>query len=194
MGLGHTRTAAQAQALLELRRRGVQPPITHHPEELVEYADNPKGFFHDVLGVEGQKYTDQIDQMLDHIFNYDRVLIPSGNNLGKTFTIAGVVCWVMGCLAQVPGSDNRPKGAKVQLLGTDHDAIFHTSYTQIISHLESAGARGWKFPGDVSLKSVHWHVRPGWSVEPMSPPRSVATKVAHAASGRHHENLWIFIE
>src|SRR5690554_6872305 len=66
------------------RTRGARAVARRSPAERRRYAADPWAYFRDVLGYD---LTDQQDEVLELIMRYDRVLVPSGTDLGKTFLL-----------------------------------------------------------------------------------------------------------
>lgn len=184
---------ATARALLRTaatyRRLHVVP--VRDPVQRRAYAGRPADYFRDILG---WTLTPQQDAALALMEREHRVLIPSGNNVGKTFVLAGYGVYLMDAVAALPGEHDREQGARILLPGPDHDTVFETVYSEMLTHAARAEARGYAMPGERSEKSVLWRVRPKWHVEVLSPPRRVGQSVAHTASGRHHRNQHALIE
>lgn len=161
--------------------------------ERAKYAGDPWGYISDVLG---WWLTPQQEAVLDLIERETRVLVPSGNNLGKTFELSAYGVYVMDAVAALPDEENGmpEQGARILLPGPDHDTVFETIYSEMLTHAARAESRGYMMPGIRSERSVLWRVRPKWHVEVLSPPKSVGQAVAHTASGRHHRNQIALVE
>ncbi|MCH8297514.1 MAG: hypothetical protein IH873_05560, partial [Chloroflexi bacterium] len=153
------------------------------PAERRKYAGDPWAYFRDVLG---WTLTKQEELALDEIEKHDRLLIPSGNNLGKTFVLSGYGCYRFDAVAALPDEDRglEEQGCQLLLPGPDHNTVFATIYSAILEHANRAESRGFGMPGLRSEKSIHWRVRPRWHVEAFAPPKHVGQEVAHSASGR----------
>ena len=184
-GLRHATEAIQG--------RGLAIKATRDPKHRRQYANDPVAYFRDILG---WQLTDQQREVLERYMEADRLLIPAGNNLGKTFLLGGLACFVMDAVAALPDEENglEEQGARVLLPGPDHPTVFQTIYAEMLTHAARAERRGYLMPGTRSEKSVLWQVRPKWGVEVFSPPKSVRAEVKHTASGRHHRNQVAFIE
>lgn len=192
----------QALAELELRNRfggarprdgGVKAQARRRPDERRGYADDPLAYFFDVLGWE---LTAQQEAALDLVHCHPRVLLPSANNMGKTFVLGGYGVFRIDAVAALEDDyrDLPEQGGRVLLPGPDHPTIFATVYDSMLEHAGRAERRGHLMPGVRSHRSVNWRVREGWTVEAFSPPKKVGQNVAHTASGRHHQNQVALIE
>lgn len=157
------------------------------------YAGDPWAYMRDVLGWLLTPQQDGVIELLEHD---TRVLIPSANNVGKTFVLSAYGVYVMDAVASLPDPENglAEQGARVLLPGPDHDTVFETIYSEMLTHAARAESRGYLMPGIRSDRSVLWRVRPKWHVEVLTPPRRVNQAVAHTASGRHHRNQIALIE
>jgi hypothetical protein len=183
---------ARAKAVLELQRLGIVPVTAskrRDPASRARYAGDPWAYLSDILGWE---LTAQQGDALDLIERETRVLIPSGNNLGKTFLLAGYACYFEDAVAAQPDESGREQGARVLLPGPDHPTIVNTIFAEMMAHVARAEARGFPMPGIRTAET--WKVRALWGVEMFSPPKSVSQQVAHTASGRHHRNQIALIE
>lgn len=179
--------------------------ITHGPEILIhkdegrdlkkrrKYNGRPQAYFHEVLG---WRLTPQQEEALEMCEKYDRLLLPSANNTGKTFLLGGYGVYRFDVIASLEDTDRglREQGAQVLLPGPDHQTIFNTVYASVLEHASRAESRGFELPGDRSERSVHWRVRPRWHFEAFSPSFRTDQNVAHSASGRHHVNQIALIE
>lgn len=188
--LRHTIERATSSAL---DAPGAKPRAARVIAHRRRYAGDPLAYFHDILG---WRLTPQQESVLDLIERETRVLVPSANNVGKTFLLAGYGVYVMDAVASLPDADSgaEEQGARVLLPGPDHDTVFETLYSEMLAHAARAEFRGHLMPGERSERSVLWRVRPKWHVEVMSPPSRVGQAVAHTASGRHHRNQIALIE
>lgn len=158
-----------------------------------KYAGRPHAYVWDLLGLE---LTAQQEEALALMQAETRLLIRSGNNLGKTFLLAAFAIYLMDAEASLPDADLglEEQGARVLLPGPDHPTVFSTVYSEMTAHLQRAQSRGFEMPGRFSTDSVLWRVRPKWEVEAFSPPPSTGLQIAHTASGRHHRNQHALIE
>ena len=182
--------ATRAAAKLLLRRKyGRQPGHGRRdPKERALYAGRPADYFRDILGmVDLLALTRQQEDALELIESSDRVLIPSGNNLGKSFLLGAYGVYVLDALAAVPdpGEGLAEQGARVLLIGPDHPTVYGSIYTEMLSHAARAERLGHPMPGRRSGNSVLWRVRERWEVEAICPPREIGQSVAPGASGRH---------
>jgi hypothetical protein len=195
----------QARSLIVMRRlaelgdaharKGARSHATRDFLKRRRYAEtgDPWAYSRDIFGYD---LTQQQDEVLELLVRETRVLIPSGNNLGKTFVLAiwGLFRFdAMGALEN-PDSGEREQGARILLPGPDHDTVFETLYSEMLVHAARAEVRGHLMPGERSELSVNWRVRPMWNMEAFSPPARVHLNVAHTASGRHHRNQIALIE
>lgn len=176
-----------------LERKGARSQATRTARARRRYAGDPWAYFADILG---WTLTPQQEEALAVMEAETRVLLPSGNNLGKTFLIGGFGVYVMDAVAALPDAENgaEEQGARILLPGPDHDTVFETVYAEMLSHAARAEARGHLMPGERSDRSVLWRVRAKWHVEVLTPPKRVGQNVAHTASGRHHRNQIALIE
>jgi hypothetical protein len=158
-----------------------------------KYAGDPHSYFRDILG---WFLTPQQEGALETIEENDRVLVPSGNNLGKTFLLSGYSVYRFDAVAALEDEDRGldEQGSQILLPGPDHQTIFSTIYAGILEHALRAEKRGYPMPGKRSERSVHWRVRPRWFMEPFAPSVRVEQDIAHSASGRHHRNQVATIE
>lgn len=186
------RALGQAAQAIE-HTRGARAVAKRSAAERRPYATDPWAYFRDVLGY---RLTEQQDQVLELIMRYDRVLVPSGTDLGKTFLLGGVAIWFFDAVAALPNEelDLEEQGAQILLPGVDEKAVFSTLYQAMLEHADRAERRGYIMPGRRSENSVLWRVRPRWFVEVLTPPRRIGQQVSHAASGRHHRNQVALIE
>lgn len=188
--LAEIRARARAGAL---ERRGARSQARRVPAERRAYAGDPWAYYADVLGV---TLTPQQEAVVEMIGRSTRVLIPSANNVGKTFVVAGYGLYVFDAVAALPDEESglEEQGARLLLPGPDHDTVFATIYQEMLTLATRAEARGHLMPGERSERSVLWRVRAKWEVEVLTPPKKVGESVAHAASGRHHRNQLALIE
>jgi hypothetical protein len=163
------------------------------PRERRKYVGDPFAYFSDILGA---RLTAQQEEALELLERETRVLIPSANNQGKTFLLAGYGIYIMDALAAVPDEEQglEEQGARLLLPGPDHSTIYATIYSEMLTLAARAERRGHLMPGRRSENSVLWRVRSQWEVEAFSPPKKVEQEVAHTASGRHHRNQVALIE
>lgn len=176
-------------------RKGARAHAKRDVLERRRYAENndPWAYAADIFGY---TLTPQQDAVLELLLRESRVLVPSGNNLGKTFVLGlwGLYRFdAMGALEN-PDSGEREQGARILLPGPDHDTVFETLYSEMLVHAARAELRGHLMPGTRSELSVNWRVRPMWNIEAFSPPARVHLNVQHTASGRHHRNQAALIE
>jgi hypothetical protein len=159
-----------------------------------KFNGDPYAYMRDILG---WHLTDQEEAVLRDLEKYDRVLIPSGNNLGKTFLASAYALYRFDVVAAMPDEENglEEQGARVVILGPDAKTI-KTFYKKMLMHAAQAERRGFRMPGQRSEAIVHWWVpgHPEWEVEAISPPKRVGEEVAHGASGRHHVNMIVVVE
>lgn len=176
-------------------RKGARSHATRDVIERRRYAESrdPWAYARDVFGY---NLTPQQDEVLEALLTESRLLVPSANNMGKTFILAlwGLFRFdAMGAMEN-PDSGDREQGARILLPGPDHDTVFETLYSEMLVHAARAEMRGHLMPGTRSELSVNWRVRPMWNVEVFSPPARVARNVTHTASGRHHRNQCALVE
>lgn len=189
---------AQAQheaALLALEVYGdleVTPSeraIRRDHEQRRRYAEqrDPAAYIRDVFGY---RLTAQQESVLALIEAHDKVLVASGNNLGKTWFAALYGVYVLDARGALRDDENNleEQGARVLLPGPDHKTVFDAVYSKMLAHAIRAESRGFMLPGWRSDKSVLWRVRPEWDVIPFSPPKRRGVHVEASASGRHHRN------
>jgi len=180
---------AKAKLLKELERAAGEDK-TAGRRDLAQrraFAGDPARYIREVLGL---TLSPQQEEALVLFEKHDRVLVPSGNNVGKTFLLAAYGVYRMDAVAALPSQerDYKEQGAQVLLPGPDASTIFATVYQAMLEHAARAESRGFAMPGIRSERSVLWYVRPHWFVEAFSPPRVVDQDVRHTASGRHHAN------
>ncbi|MGH9888270.1 MAG: hypothetical protein ACREBE_22240, partial [bacterium] len=176
-----------------LERKGTRSQATRDYRERRKYAGDPWAYFRDKYGL---TMSQQQDDVLELLTKRSRVLIPSGNNLGKTYLLAGWGLYrfdVIGALEDEDTGDQE-QGAKILLPGPDHPTIFATIYAKMLTLARRAVARGHLLPGSWSERSVLWQVRPEWDMEAFSPPSRTTQEIAHTASGRHHRNQVALVE
>lgn len=171
----------------------VSAEITRDVGERRTFVGDPWRYFHVVLGIE---LTTQQSDALETIEHETRVLIPSGHDLGKTLLLAGWGLYVFDAVAAIrdPESGLDEQGGRLLLPGPSEDTVRETIYSEMLSLARRAESRGFRMPGVRSDKSVTWRVREKWNMESLTPPRRVGQKVAHTASGRHHQNQHALIE
>jgi hypothetical protein len=172
----------------------VEPKGERDIYERRKFFGDPARYISEVLG---WHLTPQEQRVLEAIEKYDRVLIPSGNNLGKTFLTSAYATYRMDVVGAMPDTETglEEQGAHIVILGPDGKTI-KTFYKKMLVHAAQAERRGFRMPGQRSEAIVHWWVpgHPEWQVEAISPPKRVGEEVAHGASGRHHANMLIVIE
>lgn len=161
----------------------------------MRYAEDPAAYFSDILGV---RMIDKIEEVLEAILRHDKVAVKSCHDFGKTFTEAGAVTWIMDCRGPLPDPDEptREQGAIVLLPGPTEKQVLQSVWREVLGHIRRAERRGFKMPGIWSERSVTWYV-PGhenWFVTSIHPQGSDGELKSHAASGRHHSELWAFLE
>jgi len=159
------------------------------------YAGKPSLYFRDVLG---WVLTDQQERMLELIEQEDKILLPSGTNIGKSFVLAGYGIYRFDAVGALEDPDLglAEQGAKILLPGPDAKTVQKTIFAKMLVHAMRAEARGFLMPGyrTETGGSVLWRVRPEWDIEAFSPPRKVGQEIAHTASGRHHRNMIALVE
>jgi hypothetical protein len=173
--------------------RGARSVARRNVVERRRYAADPWAYIADLVGI---RLSPQQEEAIELLRTHDRVLFPSGNNLGKTNLLA---CWGLyrfDALAALPNEEMglREQGARILLPGPDADTIFATIYSEMLSLARRSETRGHLMPGRRSENSVHWRCAPKWEMEPFSPPRRTRQDVAHSASGRHHRNQAALVE
>jgi hypothetical protein len=172
-------------------RKGAVAQAKRDPLERRKYASDPWAYGADILGI---THTQQESEVLERLMTSSRLLLPSGNNLGKTFTLAEWGLFRFDVLASLEGEDDAEQGARILLPGPDHATIHATIYSEMMTLARRAELRGHLMPGERSEVSVLWRVRPKWEIEAFSPPKATNRNVAHTASGRHHMNQAALIE
>lgn len=176
-----------------LERRGAKAQAQRDYRQRRRYAGDPAAYFADILGL---TLTKQQEDVLEQLVTWPKVLIPSGNNLGKTFILGAWAVYRFDAVAALEDAETgeREQGARILLPGPDHDTVFQTVYAEMLSLARRAELRGHLMPGERSIKSVTWSVREKWNVEAFAPARRVEQKVSHTASGRHHRNQVALVE
>lgn len=176
-----------------LKRKGARSQATRDYLQRRKYVGDPWAYFADIFGV---TLTKQQDAVVERLLTVPKLLIPSGNNLGKTFLLAGWGVYRFDAVAALEDSETgqREQGAQILLPGPDHETVFRTVYAEMLALALRAEARGHLMPGERSDKSVTWQVRAKWHVEAFAPAQRVRNDVAHSASGRHHRNQIALIE
>jgi hypothetical protein len=184
--------AAFAQ-LVGTDRAGARAQARRDHRERRRYAGDPWAYFGDILGL---TLTQQQEEALEVIERETRILLPSANNQGKTFLGAGYGIYLFDAVAALPdeAAGLEEQGCRLLLPGPDHNTVFETIYSEILTLANRAEVRGHLMPGERSDRSVLWRVRAKWNIEALSPPRRVSQNVAHTASGRHHSNQHAIIE
>jgi hypothetical protein len=178
-----------------LVRPGTRSQATREIKARRRYAlsNDPWAYFADILGL---TLTQQQDDVVESLLIESRLLIPSGNNVGKTFLLAGWGIYRFDAVGALEDDETGEpeQGARILLPGPDHETVFKTIYAEILTLANRAELRGHLMPGDRSDRSVLWQVRPKWDMEAFSPPQRVAQQVSHTASGRHHRNQIALVE
>jgi hypothetical protein len=151
------------------------------------FAGDPARYIAEILGA---TLTPQQEEALALCEDEDFVLIPAGNNLGKTFLAAAYALYRFDAVAALPDEETGldEQGAQILLVGPDASTVYSTTYQAMLAHADHAERRGYLMPGERSNASVRWSVRPQWFVEAFSPQIRVNGNVKHTASGRHHRN------
>ena len=157
------------------------------------YVNRPADYIENVLQI---YLTPQQGDALNLIETQNRVLIPSGHNLGKTFLLSAYGIYYFDAIGSQEDEVNRKdqQGARILLPGPDHNTIYMTVYSEMLVHAARAEGAGHLMPGRRSEDSVLWKVGPKWEMEAMAPMKRVGRAVAHSASGRHHANQIALVE
>lgn len=171
--------------------RGTRSQAFRDPEARRKYVGDPWAYFRDILGV---VLAPEQEEALALIQRSSRVLLPSANNVGKTFLLGGYGVYRMDAVAALEGDGVPEQGGRILLPGPDHRTIFATIYSEMLALAHRAETRGHLMPGRRSENSVLWRVGPKWEVEPFSPQALTNQEVRHSASGRHHRNQVALIE
>lgn len=150
--------------------------------------NDPWAYARDILGV---VLTPQQEILFEAFERSDRVLCPSGNNVGKTHSLACYAWYRYDAVASLPDERRglEEQGCILLLPGPDHGTIFDTIYGQMLELAQTAADRGHPMPGRISDKSASMRVGPRWFGRAFSPKHTKGRKVAHTASGRHHQNM-----
>jgi hypothetical protein len=158
-----------------------------------KYANDPWAYFRDIFGY---WLTPDQEEALALIEKFDRVLLPSGNNTGKSWLLGAYGAYRLDAVAALPDESLgvEEQGGQLLLPGPDHQTIFSTIYQKMLSHARRAESRGFAMPGRRSENSVLWRAGPHWQVEAFSPKLGVGEGVSAGASGRHHRNQVAVIE
>lgn len=180
---GPKRERAQRAALLLLGAANAQPQQRRHPPSFWrKYAGRPHEFCAEVFE---RTLTDQQRAMWTEIEAGTHVIIATGTNLGKSDVLALYGLYVLLVLGSVLGAGNRPRGARVLIVGPSHATLEQTCYARMLSLAAGAERRGYSLLGKRSEASVSWVIAPEWSVEGFSPPSRAGQTVAATVSGRH---------
>jgi hypothetical protein len=155
------------------------------------YDGKPWDYIADILGYE---LTPQQRDALCVIEANDKVLVPAGNNIGKTFLLAAYAIYFFDVVGARLDDEGHETGARILLPGPDHKTIQNTIWSEILTHLARAERRGFRMPGEWSEKSILWRSGPMWNVEPMSPQKRVEQQQAHGAAGRHAPYMMAVVE
>lgn len=176
-----------------LDRKGAKAQATRDVVRRRGYVGDPWAYFRDIFGL---SLSNQQDEVLALLQKHAKILIPSANNVGKTFLLAGWGVYRLDAVAALEDEETgeQEQGAKLLLPGPDHPTIFATIYAKMLTLARRAELRGHLMPGVRSERSVLWQVRPEWDIEAFSPPSRVTQQIAHTASGRHHRNQVALIE
>lgn len=177
-----------------LRGSTVAEEPTRSSEHRASYANNPAGYIVDILG---GTLTKQQRRALESVLDVDRLAIPAGNNLGKTWLLAALAVWFVDSVGSRRLPNGEEEGARLLLPGVSGASVRATIWSEMLQHMERARSRGHAMPGrifeGVNLTTL-WRVRAGWTVEMLSPPKRPGEKQAHSAAGRHARNQWAIIE
>lgn len=163
------------------------------PDQRRRLAGDPWKYIRDILGY---RNTPDQERALELIEKHERVLLPSGNNTGKTHLLGSYALYRFDAVGAMPNEEMglEEQGALILLPGPDHLTIFATIFSAILEQARRAEQRGYPMPGERSEKSVLWRVRPRWQMEAFAPQQVVGQEVAASASGRHHRNQIAIIE
>lgn len=164
-----------------------QSRIGFDPEVYAPYRNDPVGFYRDVLGF--TELTPEQVRIINDIRKRRRILIRSGNNTGKTYSISGYVVYFMCVSAAEPDEFGVPQGGLFVLTSSSSAHVENVVWGSVLEHIHRAEARGYPIPGTYSEASVTWRVHEQWRIEKISPPRRVNEEQQHSAAGRHHKNL-----
>jgi hypothetical protein len=151
--VGASFALAQQKVAEQFLAAGDQPT---GPKPLVEYANDPVGFFIDVLGVrpwKGKKVPGQME-FLEGLKTNSHNLLFAGTGPGKTFMLAGVVLWFM----------STRRNAIVVTVATTWDQVVNQLWRQIRKmHKEALRP----LPGKVLSHS--WEIAEKWFAIGLSP-------------------------
>ncbi len=165
------------------------------PESRRKYAEanDPKGYITEILGWD---LTPQQEEAIDFVMREDRALLPSANNVGKTFLLAGLAWYFYDAVASLPDPerDLEEQGCILLLPGPDHGTIFDTIYSQMLEHAERAEGLGNPMPGRRSDRRPSMRAGARWFCRALSPKKQTGKGVSHTSSGRHHQNMVALIE
>lgn len=163
------------------------------PESRRRYAAEPEAYFYDVLGM---RLTPQQTEATHLAMTNDRLLIPSGNNVGKTFWAAGLAVFFFDAVASLPDETTglEEQGCILLLPGPDHTTVKDTIWARILDHIRRAEERGFPMPGEWSENSVMWRNGPLWFARAFAPMRRKGARIAHSVSGRHGRQQIAIIE
>ena len=118
-----------------------------------------------------------------------RVLVKSGNALGKTFLLSAYGVYYLDVYGAQMADDGEQEGALWVLSHPTADGIFKLLWSAALGHIRRAGRLGYTMPGFYSERSVTWHMRDDWRAEGISPPKRAGELQQHGGAGRHHKNL-----
>lgn len=187
------------------------PRVDRHRERAARLAESgdPLKYIREIFGY---KLTKDNERQIQFILENRRALIRGGNGGGKTFVATAMAGgWFFDALGSLPGENKRYRGCILLFPSVTHATSLDAAYRQIIEHARHAREfSGHVFPGfpeSDEVKNTHvsyfgrvyWEVPncPGWymkSISPRLPARNADDQVAHAAGGRHEENLIALIE
>lgn len=188
--LDEATAVASALAAARLRLVGAEGK---NLKERRAYLGDPHRYFRDRLK---WALTPQQESVLDLVMRSDRVLVPAGNGVGKTFFMGGVGLYFFEIESSRYDEERgyEEQGCRLLLIGPDSKTVFSTIYSEMMAQASRAEQASFSMPGERSERSVQWVVRPMWSVESFNPPRRVKENVRHTVSGRHHKNQIAIVE
>jgi hypothetical protein len=113
--------ADQAIAIQQLRlirgaldKKGARAQAARDVRQRRKYAGDPWAYHRDIFGID---LTPQQDEVLELLNTETRVLIPSANNVGKTFLLGGWGVYCFDALGALEGDDEEEQGARILLPG-----------------------------------------------------------------------------
>lgn len=184
--------AHEAQLLmLEVYGRSARKAGVHmarDPIHRASFVGDPERYFREILGT--RTITPQQARVLRAIEDHDRVLVVSGNNLGKSYLLSAYCVYWMDARAAAsdPVAGRAERGARLLLPGPDAATVRGTIWGEINDRIREAESRGHMMPGVWSEKAVRWYVAPLWDAQALTPQRRTGERIAASASGRHHPN------